>query len=166
MRYVRVVAVAFLLASLVPAVAAQTKKPKQKPFDRGILKPLSALLDDLNKMKKDFPAELFAEQTAVVDDFPPYAWPGPNGAQDWYKTFIESAEADKSVTEQVITMGEPMREPEFKDNRAYLTVPVTIKWKQDGKPKKEIGPWTVVVEKKGDGWVIVSHSFHVTSETP
>ncbi len=166
MRYVRTVAVGVLLLALVPGLAAQTKKPKGKPFDRGILKPMSALIDDLNKMKKDFPAELFADQTAVVDDFAPYAWPGPNGAQAWYDTYIKTNEADKSVTEQVITIGEPMRAPEFTDNRAYVTVPVTVHWKQDGKPKKEVGPWTVVLEKKGDGWVIVAHSFHVTSETP
>ncbi len=164
MRCLRGIAIAIVACGLAVGVAAQTKK--KEAYDRSILKPMSTLLEDLTKMKKDFPAELFGDETNVIDSFPPYAWPGPKGAQQWYADFMKTTLADKDLSDQVITRGDPKRPPEVTGDRAYVIVPVAITWKEKGKPKKETGYWTVILQKKAGGWVILAHSYDIATETP
>ncbi len=136
---------------------------QSKPVDRAMVAPVNALLKALNTQQEKFPAELFAKNTAIVDDFAPFTWQGENAARDWYAAYMKEA---KGIEDERVSIRDPKFPPSVEGNRAYLTFPTTVTWKEKGKPHTETGHWTLVLEKQGTTWVIAAHTFDVVTQTP
>ena len=60
------------------------------------------------------------------------------------------------ITDGFVTLGKP-RHVDVVGDHAYVVVPATYTWKQNGKPMKESGStFTLALQKVGTGWRIVA----------
>lgn len=94
-----------------------------------------------------------AEQTSIIDEFPPYEWHGAGGCSQWMNDY--DADAKKNgISDGVVTLGRP-RHIDVTSDRAYVVVPANYTFKQKGKLVKEIGSLLTIALQKGDaGWRI------------
>ena len=76
-----------------------------------------------------------AEQTSIIDEFPPYEWHGAGACAAWAKDFDGDAKKN-GITDGVVTLGKP-RHLDVTGDRAYVVAPVSYAYKVKGKPTKE-----------------------------
>ena len=123
-----------------------------------VLAPVHQFVDGFNK--GDTPAALAAcaSETAIIDEFAPFAWGGAGACSAWANAY--EADAKKNgITEGFVTLGKP-RHVDIAGDRAYVVVPANYSYKQNGKPMKEIGStFTLTLHKDTAGWRITAWSW-------
>ena len=135
---------AFVVAAVIAAPAAASDKTD-------VMVPVHQFVDGFNKGDVKSALAACAEQTSIVDEFPPYEWHGPGACAKWAEDF--GADAKKNgITDGVVTLGKP-RHVDISGNNAYVVVPADFRYKKNGKPTHEIGSTlTVALQKEADGW--------------
>ena len=99
-----------------------------------------------------------AEQTSIVDEFPPHEWHGPGACAKWFGDFAADAKKN-NITDAIVTIGAP-KHADVTGDRAYLVVPAGYTYKQGGKPMKETGSaFTFAMQKIGATWRIIGWSW-------
>jgi ketosteroid isomerase-like protein len=99
-----------------------------------------------------------AEQTAIIDEFPPYEWNGAGACTKWMASYDEDAKKN-AITDGHVTLRSP-RHVDVNEDRAYVVVPADYSFKQKGKPMKETASvLTIVLRKIDAGWKISSWSW-------
>jgi ketosteroid isomerase-like protein len=94
-----------------------------------------------------------AEQTSIVDDFPPHEWHGADACVTWFKDYGIDAKKN-GITDPQVTLGKPSH-VDVSGDRAYVVVPATYTFKQKGAPMKEVGAsLTIALRKDKSGWRI------------
>ncbi len=96
----------------------------------------------------------YAPDAQIVDEFAPFHWTPPSAAKAFWAAFTA---ADKSEKLTAIHLAhEPFAYLTYDDAKktAYVVTTTTFAFKLDGKPCKETGRWTFVVEKTNAGWLI------------
>jgi hypothetical protein len=88
----------------------------------------------------------------IVDEFAPHIWTGPNAARDWADAYDKHAQAT-GVTDGKVTYGKPTRIEEVAD-AAYVVMPTIYLYKENGKPLKEEGQITAVLNRESGVWKI------------
>lgn len=88
-----------------------------------------------------------APRTAIVDGFPPYAWPSCSA---WIADYQANNKA-LQATHGTLEIGNPVYQ-EFNAGRAYLIYPATFSDMQKGKPVEYKGTWTMTLKKTRNGW--------------
>jgi hypothetical protein len=115
-------------------------------------------VDGFNKGDARSALAACAEQVAIVDEFPPYAWQGAGACEAWMNGYDANA-AQEGITDGVVTLGAP-RYAEVRGDGAYLVIPSDYAWKQRGKPMKETGStFTFAMHREQAGWRIVGWSW-------
>jgi ketosteroid isomerase-like protein len=89
-----------------------------------------------------------ASKAAVVDGFPPYAWPS---CGEWISAYEANNKAI-GATPGTLTIGKVIYS-EIANNTAYYIYPATFKDTQKGKPVTYKGTWTMTLQKTKAGWV-------------
>jgi ketosteroid isomerase-like protein len=120
-----------------------------------VMKPVHQFVDGFNKGDAKTVVRACAAQTAIIDDFAPHQWQSCSAwAQAW------DAEAKKSgITDAVVTLGKPVH-VDVTGDRAYVVVPATFTFKENGKPMKEgAATFTLVLQKGTGGWLITAWSW-------
>jgi ketosteroid isomerase-like protein len=95
-----------------------------------------------------------APSTAIVDEFPPYSWSGPDTCVRWAAAFKAFAAQAKLSGFRGTVAPQPFID--VTGNLAYVVAKVTFNATMSGKPMSEQGTWTFVVSKSGTGWKITS----------
>ena len=136
--------VAFAVVVLAAGPAAATEKTD-------VMKTLHQFVDGFNKGDVKTAVATCAEQTSIIDEFPPHEWHGAGACETWANDF--EADAKKNgITDGVVTLGSP-RHVDIMGDRAYVVVPASYAFKQKGKPTKEAGSTLTVALQKGTaGW--------------
>jgi hypothetical protein len=88
----------------------------------------------------------------IVDEFAPHIWSGPNAAHDWADAYDKHAQAT-GVTDGKVTYGKPTRVEQVAD-AAYVVIPTVYVYKEHGKPLKEDGQVTAVLNRESGAWKI------------
>ncbi len=151
--------IAFLFLFTITGLAIAANQT----IDPAIAAPAKALANALSKLQP-FPADQFTSNAIVVDEFPPFTWQGSNAARTWYEGYLTLAKAS-GMSNILVTVADPDRNPTIAADRAYVTFPTTIKYTMKGKREEERGRWTLVLEKQGDKWRIASHSWDRTYDS-
>src|ERR1700760_1812712 len=86
----------------------------------------------------------------IVDEFAPHIWSGPKAAHEWADAYDKHAQAT-GVTEGKVTYGKATRVKEVAD-AAYIVMPTVYLYKEHGKPLKEEGQITVVLNRESGAW--------------
>jgi hypothetical protein len=139
--------------SIALVVAAFAATPALAAEKDDVMAPVKQFLDGFNKGDVNSALAACAEQTSIVDEFPPHEWHGPGACAAWAKDF--DADAKKNgVTDGKVTLGKP-RHVDIAGDRAYVVVPASYAYKLKGKPAKETGSTlTIALQKGASGWLM------------
>ena len=139
-----------LIALALVVLAAGTTVASDKT---DVMTVVRQFVDAFNKGDTMTAAATCAEQTSIIDEFPPYEWHGPGGCSQWFNDY--DADAKKNgVSDGAVTLGRP-RHIDVTGDRAYVVVPANYTFKQKGKLVKEIGSLlTIALQKSDAGWRI------------
>jgi hypothetical protein len=142
----RVISIAFLVAAIAagPAIAAEKDD---------VMTPVKQFVDGFNKGDVKSALAACAEQTSIIDEFPPHEWHGPGACGAWANDF--DADAKKNgVTDGKVALGKP-RHIDIAGDRAYVVVPTSYAYKLKGKATKETGSMlTIALQKGASGWLM------------
>jgi hypothetical protein len=96
-----------------------------------------------------------ADETSIIDEFPPHVWNGAGACSKWMNDY--DADARKNgITGGIVTLGNPLH-VDVTAGRAYIVVPASYAFKQKGKQVRETGSTLTVVLQKGEaGWHIIA----------
>ncbi|MEO8721994.1 MAG: nuclear transport factor 2 family protein [Sphingobium sp.] len=122
--------------------------------ERGdVMKTVNQYVDSLNKGDLANVIATCAKESSIVDEFPPYAWHGPNTCAKWLDAL---AVYNKSLglTKGVNTLRKPDR-VDVTGDRAYVVVPADFRYTANGKQGAEIdAKFTVALQKQNNAWRI------------
>jgi ketosteroid isomerase-like protein len=117
--------------------------------------PLRQFIDGFNTgdVQSAF-AQYASGAVTIVDEFAPHIWTGPDAAHQWADAYDKHARAT-GVTDGKVTYGKATR-TEVDGNVAYVIMPTVYVYKERGKPLREEGQMTVVLNHEAGGWKIRS----------
>ena len=142
-----VLAMAFLLAGQILA-----------SDNTDVMTTVNQFVDSFNKGDTKAAVATCADQTSIIDEFPPHEWHGTGACSAWMNDY--DADAKKNgITDGVVTLS-PARHVDVTADHAYVVIPANYAFKQNGKPTKEIGSILTIALAKGDsGWRITAWSW-------
>jgi hypothetical protein len=118
-----------------------------------VMTSVQRFVDSFNKGDVKAAAAACAEQTSIIDEFPPHEWHGAGACAKWMDEY--DADAKKNgITDGIVTLGAPVHVDVTADH-AYVVIPADYAFKQKGKPIKETGSIiTLSLQKGKSGWLI------------
>lgn len=152
-----VLIIALPLSALAQPQAKKSARPKGKPpaasEKRAVMAPVHQFIDGFNKGDTKHAIAAYADQTSIIDKFPPHEWHGADAYSKWADDYDADARM-KGITDGIVTLGTPWH-VDITGNRAYVVTPANYTFKQKGKPVKEINSMmTLTLQKSGAGWRI------------
>jgi hypothetical protein len=97
-------------------------------------------IDSFNKGDTKTAGALQADDSAIVDEFPPHQWHGPGAFSAWLGDFAKDAAA-KGESDQHLALGKPTR-VDLDGDTGYVVAPAVYSYKQHGKPVVESAQMT------------------------
>jgi hypothetical protein len=99
-----------------------------------------------------------ADQTSIIDEFPPYEWHGVGACSKWMNDYDANAN-ENGITDGIVTLGTP-RHIDITADLAYVVIPSDYTFNQKGTPNKEKGSMFTFALLKGEtGWRIKGWSW-------
>ena len=89
-------------------------------------------VEGFNNDDVDLAQAACADETSIIDDFPPYAWAEQGATTRWYRDMAVFAE-EYGTSDCSVMLDEP-RHVIVSDRLAYVVVPVMARWQEDGTP--------------------------------
>jgi ketosteroid isomerase-like protein len=118
-----------------------------------VMKTVHQWVDSLNKGDTQAAIAACAEQTSIVDEFPPHEWHGEGTCAKWAAE-LEAYNRKLGLTNSIVTLHKPRRIDIARD-RAYVVAPADFRFKEHGKDGSELGAlFTVALQKGQAGWRI------------
>jgi ketosteroid isomerase-like protein len=131
-------------AAIVPATASEKTDA---------MKLVNQFADSFNKGDAKAAAAACAEQTSIIDDFPPHEWHGAGACAKWLDDYGADA-AKNAITDGVVTLGKA-RHVSVTADHAYIVVPANYVYKKSGTEVRELGSMlTIALHKEKAGWRI------------
>jgi ketosteroid isomerase-like protein len=142
---------AFVLAlfAATPAVAS----------DQGdVLATVHQFVDGFNKGDAKSALAACADETSIIDEFPPHEWHGAGACAKWADDYEANAKKE-GVTDGIVTLGKP-KHVDVSGDRAYVVIPSEYAFKKNGKPVKETrAAFAFALHKGAAGWRITGWSW-------
>ncbi len=135
--------VALAVTMLVVAPAGATDAAAVMPV-------IHRWVDGFNSGDANSAAAACADETSLIDDFPPHEWHGPGACARWFADFQKMAGSD-GITHAAITVGKPSH-VELSVDFAYVVAPVTLSFQHKGRSVLDDGILTVTLHKGASGW--------------
>lgn len=140
-------------AMLAVTVAVLAAGPTTASAQSDVMSTVRQFVEGFNKGDTKSAAAACADQTFIIDEFPPYEWHGPGACLTWMNAYDADA-VKNGITDGLVTLGTP-RHADVTEDRAYVVVPANYTFKQQGRPVEEIGSiLTVALQKEASGWRI------------
>jgi len=140
---------------VVLAVAILAAGASAASVESDVMMSVHQFVDGINKGDTKSALAACADQTSIIDEFPPYEWHGAGACSAWMNDF--GADAKKNgITDVIVTLGKA-RHIDITAERAYVVIPSNYAFKKNGKPVKETGAvFTFALQKGEGGWRIVA----------
>ena len=120
-----------------------------------VMAPVHQFVDGFNKGDANSALATCADQVSIIDEFPPYQWSGSGACSTWAQDYEANARKN-GITGGVVTLGKP-RHVDLTGDHAYVVVPASYMWKENGKPMKEAAStFIVALQKTSAGWRITA----------
>ncbi|MGH9503483.1 MAG: nuclear transport factor 2 family protein [Terriglobales bacterium] len=125
----------------------------QTSVQTAVIASINQFVDGFNKGDTKMAVAACADETSIIDEFPPHEWHGAGACEKWASDF--DADAKKNgITDEVVTLGKASH-VDISSDYAYVVVPANYAFKQNGKPVSEIGSIiTLSLKKSPSGWRI------------
>lgn len=145
----------FLIAVAVAVLAAGSAAASEAS---DVMAAVNQFVDAFNKGDATTAAAACADQTSIIDEFPPYEWHGTGACTTWMNDYDADAKK-KGITDGLVTLGKA-RHVDVAADGAYVVVPASYAFNQKGKPVKETNSMLTIALKKGaTGWHIIGWSW-------
>ena len=139
------------LVSIV--LLALTTPPALASDQSDVTSAVRKFVDAINHGDEKATAAICADETSIVDEFPPHEWHGAGACLRWMADYGTDAEKN-GITDGFVTLGEP-RHVDVAGDLAYAVFPADYAFKQKGAPVKETGStFTLALQKSATGWRI------------
>jgi len=146
--------VALSLATLATFSIAQAPQSPRTT----VLATVNQFVDSFNKGDIKTLLAACADQTSIIDEFPPHEWHGAGACAKWMNDYDTNARK-QGLTDGIVTLDSPLH-VDIDSDRAYVVIPANYTLKQNGKPVKEAGSMFTFALRKGPaGWRIVGWSW-------
>lgn len=123
-----------------------------------VMATVNQFVDGFNKGDAKSALAACADQTSIIDEFPPHEWHGAGACKKWMDDYDADAKAN-AIADGVVTLGKP-RHVDISGDRAYVVIPSDYSFKKKGKPVKETGSmFTFALQKGAAGWRITGWSW-------
>ena len=143
------------LVALALAAAATTPPAADDKTD--VMATINQFVDGFNKGDTRATAAC-ADQTSIIDEFPPHEWHGAGACLAWMKDYDKDAKKN-AITDGVVTLGKP-KHLDVDGIYAYVVIPSEYSFKKQGKPVKEKdSAFTLALKKGPAGWKITGWSW-------
>ena len=138
--------------AMVLTAAVLTAGPVAADDKKDVMVPINQFVDGFNKGDAGAAAAC-ADETSILDEFPPHEWHGSGACLKWMNDY--DADAKKNgITDGLVTLGTP-KHIDITGDRAYVVIPSNYTFKMKGKPVKETGSALAFALHKGEtGWRI------------
>jgi ketosteroid isomerase-like protein len=147
----RLLAAAVGLLMVSGQVAAHEPDPASEKD--AVMATIHQYVDSLNKGDLPNVIAACADESSIVDEFPPYQWHGKDTCAHWL-TELAAYNTSMGLTEAFNTLREPRR-VDVSGDRAYVVVPADFRYTVQGKKGAEIdATFTVALRKEEAGWRI------------
>jgi len=144
----RIIAALFTAAVMAGPASASDKISTSDKID--VMRPVREFVDSFNRGEMKTAC---ANQSTIIDEFPPYLWQGATACADWSNDFDAFREKN-GIVDPKITLGLGQHIDVMGD-RAYVVVQAHLTFKQNGKRVSERDPLlTVSLQKVADTWRI------------
>ena len=146
------------LAIVGPAhnLAAQAAAPAA--VKTAVMATIHQFVDGFNKGDIKTALAACADQTSIIDEFPPHEWHGAGACAKWANDY-DAFSKKSGITDGIVTLGTP-RHVDVTGDRAYVVTPVDYSIKEKGKPVVETGStFTFALQKGAAGWRITGWSW-------
>jgi hypothetical protein len=136
------------------ALSFGTCTPAASAAGAGPTAPIESLFSAFNTGSGAELYAAYAPDAQIVDEFAPFHWTPPSAAKAFWAAFTAADKSEKLTA--IHLTHEPFAYLTYDDAKktAYVVTTTTFAFKLDGKPDKETGRWTFVVEKTNAGWLI------------
>ena len=114
-------------------------------------------VEGFNNDDVDLAQAACADETSIIDDFPPHEWTGRGATTRWYRDMARMA-TGYGMSDWSVTLDEP-RHVTISDRHAYVVVPIDVRWLQDGTPVERTGSMTVALREGAEGWRISAYAW-------
>ncbi len=123
-----------------------------------VLATVNRFVDSFNKGDIKMLLAVCADQTSIIDEFPPHEWHGTGACAKWVSDF--DADARKNgITDGLVKLSSPSH-VDITADRAYVVIPADYTFRQKGKSVSEVGSIiTLVLHKESSGWRITGWSW-------
>lgn len=121
-------------------------------FEIGPMVAVRQFVEGFNNDDIDLAQAACANETSIIDDFPPHEWTGPRATTRWYRDMARMA-GSYGMSDWSVTPDEP-RSITVSDQQAYVVVPIDVRWLQDGTPAARTGFMTLALREEAEGWRI------------
>ena len=144
----RIIAALFTAAVMAGPASASDKISTSDKID--VMRPVREFVDSFNRGEMKTAC---ANQSTIIDEFPPYLWQGATACANWSNDFDVFREKN-GIVDPKITLGLGQYIDVVGD-RAYVVVQAHLTFKQNGKRVSERDPLlTVSLQKVADTWRI------------
>jgi hypothetical protein len=144
--------------SLALAIAILVANPAIASDQTDVMVPIHQFVDGFNKGDVKSALAACAEETSIVDEFPPHEWHGAGACAKWADDYDATAKK-AGITDGVVTLHKP-RHVDVTGDRAYVVVPSDYAFKKNGKPVKETkAAFAFALHKGAAGWRITGWSW-------
>lgn len=138
--------IALVLAVLIAGPLAADDKAD-------VLASVHQFVDAFNKGDTKAFSATCADQTSIIDEFPPHEWHGAGACAKWASDYDVDAKKN-GITDGLVTMSDPQH-VDITADHAYVVGSANYAYKKNGKPVSETGSVITIVLQKGNaGWRI------------
>ena len=142
---VLVIALAIAVVGGTPAVASQ---------ETDVMLPVRQFIDAFNKSDIKMAQAACADQTFIIDDFPPHEWRGSGATSKWFRDLARLGKKNR-MSDAFVNLGKARRVDDT-GTHAYAVVPVNLRYNDKGHLVKTTGLMTLALHKGVDGWRIAA----------
>jgi ketosteroid isomerase-like protein len=118
----------------------------------GPMESVRQFVEGFNTNDVDVAQAACADENSIIDDFPPYEWTGPGATTRWFGDMARMG-SEYGMSDPSVTLDEP-RHVMVSGPRAYVVVPIDVRWLQDGAPAQRAGSMTLALREGANGWRI------------
>jgi len=114
-------------------------------------------VDGFNKGDGKAASAACADQTSIIDDFPPHEWHGTGACAKWFTEFQAATKA-AGGTDYAVALGRT-RHLDVTADHAYVVIPAGLTYNKKGAAVKETSTVTMSLQKGSSGWRITGWSW-------
>jgi hypothetical protein len=119
-----------------------------------VMAPVRQFIDGFNKSDIKMAQAACADQTFIIDDFPPHEWRGSGATSRWFHD-LTALGKKYDMSDPFVTLGKP-RQVHVTGTHAYVVVPIKLRYNDKGQLVKRTGLMTLALHKGVDGWRITA----------